>query len=232
MCGRYTLSTPGDELASVFDLSEGVELEARFNIAPTQQAPIVRLSDGQRWLELCRWGLVPYWADDPSIGTRMINARSETAHQKPAYREAFQRKRCLVPADGFYEWKKVGRHKQPYYFSLSAGEPFAFAGLWDRWRGEEETVTSFSILTAPANQVVADVHDRMPVILPPQAWSTWLAVEAGDDDLGEMLRPLPDDALEVRAVSTFVNSPANDSSRCVEAIELGADPEAPQQALF
>ncbi len=234
MCGRYSLSTPGDELAEVFDLTESLEVEPRFNIAPTQEAPIVRQEGSGRRISICRWGLIPCWADDVSIGARMINARSESAHQRPAFRDSFRRRRCLVPADGFYEWKTVGNDRQPYFFSRPDGEPFAFAGLWDRWLGGDEPLESYSVLTAPANGVVGEVHDRMPVILPADVWGPWLA--AGDEELDrirQLLQPLPDDAVVSRPVSTFVNSPFNDSPRCIQAVELGGEAEDdPQPSLF
>lgn len=234
MCGRYTLSSPGDEIARVFGLAETIELMPRFNIAPTQLAPIVRRDNtGEaRRATLCRWGLVPHWARDPSIGDRMINARSESVSEKPAYRDAFERRRCLVVADGFYEWRREGRHKQPFYFSRGDAAPFAMAGLWERW-GAEEPLESFTVLTAEANQEVSAVHDRMPVLLEPAEWPLWLdPAEGGSGAVEGLLRPPPDGTLNRRPVSTFVNSPANDSPRCVEAIDLEDSALESQPRLF
>jgi len=233
MCGRYTLSTPGTEIAEVFGLAESAELEPRFNIAPTQWAPVIRRSGEASRLVMCRWGLVPHWAQEPSIGVRMINARSETAHDKPAYRDSFRRRRCLVPADGFYEWKRMGRRKQPYYFGLPTARPFAMAGLWDRWPGGAEPLESFTILTTSANLEVAEVHDRMPVILAPSDWGRWLA--ADDEEVApqlDLLRPVADGTLARHPVGTYVNSPANDAPRCVQAIDLSSFDDGPQPGLF
>ena len=233
MCGRYTLSTPGEELAEVFDLAASPELEARFNIAPTQTVPIVRRDNGDRRAVPCRWGLVPYWAEDPSIGSRMINARAETVDTRRAYSRSFERRRCLVPADGFYEWRRSGSHKQPFFFSRPSGEVFAMAGLWDRWRHGDEPLESFTVVTADANREVAPIHDRMPVVLPADGWETWLDPERGGDDaVRALLRPAPDGLLVARPVSTYVNSPSNDSPRCVEAISAEEAESGPQKRLF
>jgi putative SOS response-associated peptidase YedK len=232
MCGRYTLSTPGAELAEVFGLQESVELEPRFNIAPTQVAPIIRVaSEGEPVLSLCRWGLVPFWADDPSIGNRMINARAESLHQRRAYREALERRRCIVVADGFFEWKAVGRHKQPYYFSRPDGGPFAMAGLWEQWGSLDEEVQSFTVITTDADATVAPIHDRMPAILPGDSWRAWLS-PAGAERRGELLGAAPEAFLRRYPVSTLVNSPRNDSSRCVEAIAMPEASTGEQAGLF
>lgn len=232
MCGRYTLSTPGAELAEVFGLEERVELEPRFNIAPTQRAPIIRLgSDGGPLLTLCRWGLVPYWADDLSIGNRMINARAESLHQRRAYREALERRRCVVPADGFFEWQAVGGQKQPHYFSRPDAGPFAMAGLWERWGAADEVVESFTVITTDADAVVAPIHDRMPAILSEESWTVWLSA-GGAEKREELLQPVPDGFLQSYPVSTFVNSPRNDSSRCVEALTMPEPPASGQVGLF
>ena len=217
----------------MFGLSEGVETEPRFNIAPTQTAPIVREEEEcGRVARLCRWGLVPYWAKDRSIGDRLINARSETVAEKPAYRESFERRRCLVIADGFYEWRREGRHKQPFYFSRPSGEPFAIAGLWDRWRGAEAPVDSFTLLTTDANREVASVHHRMPVVLESESWDGWLdPSRPGSPDMMSRLHPPADGHFVSRAVSTWVNSPHNDGPRCVEAVDPTVAPDG-QSSLF
>ena len=226
MCGRYTLSTPGEQLADVFGAEKSVVLEPRFNIAPTQQAPVVVSGNdgGSPVMEMFTWGLVPSWANDPSIGGRMINARAETVTERKAYKEAFDQRRCLVPADGFYEWKGISKVKQPYFFSRPDGQPMAFAGLWERWTGGEGELRSFTLITTEANETVVPVHDRMPVILESADWQRWLADDRGDrESLQELLRPGSAELLTCWPVSTRVNSPANDSPLCVERTE-----EAPQ----
>ncbi len=221
MCGRYTLSSPTDLLTDLFELDSAPELVPRYNIAPTQEAPVVRLAEESgRTLELLRWGLVPFWAKDPAIGNRMINARSETVAEKPAYRSSFKKRRCLVVADGFYEWQKTGGPKQPWFFRLQGGQPFALAGLWDRWdKGEGDSIETFAILTTEPNELLAPVHNRMPVVLAPKEVGTWLDPTIEDPaKLTPLLDAFPAGEMEGYAVSTFVNSPGNDSPRCIEPI--------------
>lgn len=229
MCGRYTLTTPGDLVAEIFELAEPPETVARYNIAPTQEVATVRSADGgeagDRELALLRWGLVPHWAKDPSIGNRMINARAETVAEKPAFRSSFKRKRCLVLADGFYEWQKVaGGSKQPWYFRLESAEPFAFAGLWARWKpkgeGEEgEPIETCTILTTDANDLVEPVHHRMPVILEPDAYATWIDPTVDErEPLEALLRPFDPARMVAYPVSTRVNSPANDDPEVIDPI--------------
>jgi len=239
VCGRYTLTTPGDLIAELFELAEPPETIARYNIAPTQEVATVRgtgeggRADGPerervagktRELALLRWGLVPHWADDPSIGNRMINARAETAAEKPAFRTSFKRKRCLILADGFYEWQKLaGGTKQPWYFRLESAEPFAFAGLWARWKPRdadgEQPIDSCTILTTEANELVGKVHHRMPVILAPDAYDLWLDPDLGDrEPLEAVLGPFDPEKMIAYPVSTRVNSPANDDPRVIEPI--------------
>src|SRR4028119_1532665 len=215
MCGRYTLATPVGRLAEEFGFdSSSKEFRTSYNVAPTQQVPAVLAEGGTRRLEMLRWGLVPSWADDPEIGARMINARSETAPEKPSFRSAFRRRRCLIPADGFYEWKREPGGKQPYYIRMNDGRPFAFAGLWESWHDDE--VRSCAILTTQANALVGEVHERMPVILPVEDYEAWLDPEAEREELVSLLRPYPGDDLETFPVSRFVNSPRNNDERCVE----------------
>ncbi|MDQ4126373.1 MAG: SOS response-associated peptidase [Actinomycetota bacterium] len=216
MCGRYTLATPVGRLAEEFGFdSSSTEFRTSYNVAPTRQVPVVVAEGGQRRLEMLRWGLIPSWADDPGIGARMINARSETAPEKPSFRRAFRDRRCLIPADGFYEWKREEGGKQPYYFRLEGGRPFAFAGLWESWTKDGE-IRSCAILTTAANELVAGIHDRMPVILPAGHYDAWLDPEAERDELTGLLVPYPGDDLETYPVSRFVNSPGNDDPRCIE----------------
>lgn len=222
MCGRYTLSTPTDLLSDLFELETAVEVQPRFNIAPTQSAPVVRVDAGDRVrrLDTLKWGLVPFWAKEPSIGNRMINARAETVAEKPAYRVSFRKKRCLILADGFYEWQATGGPKQPFFFHRGDGYPFAMAGLWDRWeKGEEAPLETFTIITTEANELVAPIHKRMPVILAEPHIEKWLDPGFEDkESLAQMLAPAPPETLEALPVSTYVNSPANEGPQCVEPI--------------
>src|SRR5918998_1491873 len=191
MCGRYTLTVPTDKLAAEFGLDEvRADLSPNFNVAPTQSVAVVVAEGGKRRLETLRWGLVPSWADDPEIGSRMINARSETAPEKPSFRSAFRRRRCLIPADGFYEWKRLNGSKQPYYFRIDGGRPFAFAGLWENWNKDGE-IRSCAILTTTANDLVEEVHERMPVILPRDHYDAWLDPGAEEEELAALLVPYP-----------------------------------------
>ena len=221
MCGRYTLSTPADLVAELFDLEEPLELEPRYNIAPTQPAPIVRLeSEGRsRTLRLARWGLVPWWADDISIGNRMINARSETVTSRRAFRDSFRARRCLVPADGFFEWQpRSGAGKQPFHLTLADGAPFAFAGLYDFWRNaENDRLESFTILTTQPNGLVKPIHDRMPVILPRDSFAPWLEGEPESaESLQELLIPYPAERMLATPVGPYVGNPRNEGPACVE----------------
>ena len=221
MCGRYTLTASPEQIIAHFGLRQAPDVEARYNIAPTQEVPVVRRLEagGPRSADLLRWGLVPFWADDLKIGNRMINARAETVATKPAYRASFRRRRCLVPADGFYEWRLEAHGKQPYLFRRRDGGVFAFAGLWDRWvsKEEDEAVESFTILTTDANNPVRPIHRRMPVILPERYYDLWLDPAVEDAErLAQLLGPPPDEELVAVAVSQKVNSPANDDPSVIE----------------
>jgi putative SOS response-associated peptidase YedK len=218
MCGRYTLKTPVEELAEEFGFeASSVELPPNYNVAPTQEVAAILEEDGKRRLELLRWGLIPSWADDPSIGSRMINARSETAPEKPSFRRAFRERRCLIPADGFYEWQRTNGAKQPYYIRMKEGRPFAFAGLWESWKDDGgPEIRSCTILTTKPNALAAEIHDRMPVILPAGSYDAWLDPETGRDELYGLLAPYPEDEMEAYPVSRFVNSPQNNDPRCIE----------------
>jgi len=218
MCGRYTLRTPVEKLAEEFGLEDSsVDLPPNYNVAPTQGVAAVLAENGHRRLEVLRWGLIPPWADDPQIGSRMINARAETAHEKPSFRRAFRERRCLIPADGFYEWKRTNGTKQPYYIHMKEGRPFAFAGLWESWREEDgPEVRSCAILTTRPNALASEIHDRMPVILPAGTREAWLDPEAEKEELLALLEPYPEDEMEAYPVSRYVNSPQNNDPRCVE----------------
>ena len=218
MCGRYTLTTPAERLAEEFGFKDSsAELPQSYNVAPTQGVAAVLEEGGGRRLEVLRWGLIPPWANDPQIGSRMINARSETAPEKPSFRRAFRERRCLIPADGFYEWQRTNGAKQPFYIHMEDGRPFAFAGLWESWgRGGEGEIRTCTILTTGANAVVGEIHERMPVIVAPDAYDVWLDPSSERDELTGLLAPYPEDEMEAYPVSRFVNSPSNNDPRCVE----------------
>ena len=222
MCGRYTLTSSGDAVAEAFDLAAVPELAPRFNIAPTQEVAAVRLPEGGggRTLDLLRWGLIPFWAKDPGIGNKMINARSETVAEKPAFKNAFKRRRCLVPADGFYEWRKeLEGPKQPFFIHLRRGGPFAIAGLWEHWEGPDGVIDSCTLLTTSPNQLMEPLHDRMPVILHREDFDLWLDPAVRDPErLTHLLAPYPAEEMEAWPVSRFVNRPGNDSPRCIEVL--------------
>jgi putative SOS response-associated peptidase YedK len=217
MCGRFTLTTSVPALESLFPLFDLAEREPRYNIAPSQPVLAVRAgADGRPELAQLRWGLIPRWADDPKIGYRLINARAETAATKPAFRAAFRQRRCLVLADGIYEWQKLAGHKQPYYFRLKDGGPFAFAGLWEHWAKTGPDVESCTLLTTEANDLLRPVHDRMPVILPRAAYERWLG--PGDQplpELQELLRPYPAEEMTGYPVTAHVNNPRHEDPRCI-----------------
>jgi putative SOS response-associated peptidase YedK len=224
MCGRFTLQIPAELLAEIFGLAEPADLPARFNIAPTQQVAVVRqLEEGGNRLDLVKWGLIPSWAKDPSIGSRMINARSETLEEKPAFRAAFKHRRCLVPASGFYEWETLGGKKIPRYLRLKGGEPMVFAGLWESWRAPDgERVDSCTILTTAANSLIEPLHTRMPVILRPRDFELWLNRNLTDPAaFKELFQSYPSDRMEGWTVSTLVNSPQHDAPELVEPVPAG-----------
>lgn len=225
MCGRYTLTTPEEELVELFHVPPlSFELHPRYNIAPTQDAPVVAEDSEGRKMGPLRWGLVPYWADDPGIGNRMINARSETVARKRAFRDAFRRRRCLVPTDGFYEWAEVEGEKRPYWIHRPDARPFAFAGLWERWSPPEGTpLYTFTILTTDAAPALEPIHPRMPVMLPRDAWDPWLSRDTGPEELQGILDSVGGGEMEIRRVSTLVNSPRNDSPECIEPVAEGSD---------
>jgi len=221
MCGRYNLRTPASELVEFFELHAPPVWTPRYNIAPTQSVLAIRAHGDARMPALFRWGLIPNWAKDPAIGSRMINARSETVSDKPSFRSAFRRRRCLVLADGFYEWQATGgARKQPWHIERQDGRPFAFAGLWESWdSGEGSAIESCTIITTTPNSRLAEIHDRMPVILDADSYDEWINPEGQDvDRLLELLVPCPDDFLVTHPVSTYVNSPKNEGPECVEPV--------------
>jgi putative SOS response-associated peptidase YedK len=225
MCGRFTLTTTPDEVARHFELGEVPQLAPRFNVAPGQAIATISLASdgGRRVLALRRWGLIPAWAKDPRIGSRMINARFETAAEKPSFRSAFRKRRCLVPADGFYEWAaRPGAAKQPYHIALPGRRCFAIAGLWESWRDPAgASLESCTLLTTSANPKLRAVHDRMPVILDPADYAAWLDPQLGDPArLSRIALAAPAEALELHAVGRRVNDPRFDDAACLEAAGL------------
>lgn len=225
------MSQPGEAIAEAFQLSEVPTLEPRYNIAPTQLVPTVlrKSEQSDRRFQLLRWGLIPSWAKDPAIGARLINARAETAGEKPSFRAAFRQRRCLVVADGFYEWQRQERKKQPFYFRLQDGRPFAFAGLWERWEAPDdgEAIESCTILTTEAVELLQPIHDRMPVILDPKDYNLWLdpAVQK-PEQLQQLLCPYRSEAMIAYPVSTQVNKPNNNSPECITELEKTSTTEA------
>ena len=225
MCGRYRLSRRKQIVEEYFDSVSGEEdWTPRYNIAPTQSVPVIRQNPKEpvRELSLVRWGLIPSWAKDPSVAATMINARSETAGTKPAFRDALKSHRCLIPADAFYEWKKIGNAKQPYCFEVNEGALFAFAGIWDRWKDPRgNTVETCSILTTSPNAVTSPVHDRMPVILDPDCYDLWLDPGMRDVSMAsELLKPYDARLMRCYPISTRINHVANDDEECSAPVEL------------
>jgi putative SOS response-associated peptidase YedK len=220
MCGRYTLTQSAEAIAAAFGLDAVPEMEPRYNIAPTQSVPVILYSpEKQRQLKLMRWGLIPSWAQDSSIGARLINARSETVSEKPSFRAAFRQRRCLVVADGFYEWQRQEHKKQPYYFQLQDKQPFGFAGLWEHWQSSDgEDINTCTILTTEANELMRSIHNRMPVILNPQDYTLWLNSAAQPTQLQDLLRPYSSQAMNSYPVSTLVNKPTNNSPECINSL--------------
>lgn len=224
MCGRYTYRFNWKQLHRLLDLLDWpkVELWPRYNVAPTHEAPIVRIvADGQREGAMARWGLTPSWASEPAGGNMPINARAETVHTSPVFRDSFARKRCLVPVSGFYEWRKNGGdHKQPFWIGRKDREPFMLAGLWDVWLRQGTALESFTIITTTPNPLMAALHDRMPVILEPGDYARWLDPASPDpQSLLDLLKPSQDDGFEAYPVSTRVNNHRNDAPSLEQRIE-------------
>lgn len=224
MCGRFTLRTPTETVAALFEGLSFPERVPRYNIAPTQNVLCVRQDkQGRSEAVDLRWGLVPSWAKDLKMGARMINARGETVAEKPSFRAAFKRRRCLVLADGFYEWKKTENGKQPYYITLLDEQPFCFAGLWEAWQDkstdDSTVIQSCTVITTSANELMQPLHDRMPVILPPKHYDLWLDREFADrESLEQMVVPFSSDEMKAVAVSTIVNKATNETPECVQPV--------------
>jgi putative SOS response-associated peptidase YedK len=220
MCGRYAITTVPEAMRALFAYLNQPNFPARYNVAPTQPVPIVRVVEGNREFALVRWGLIPSWVKDPRGFTLLINARGESAAEKPAFKNAIKRRRCLFPADGFYEWKRDGERKQPYFVRRRGGGPLAFAGLWESWMGpngeEQETA---AIVTTTASPSISHIHDRMPVIVPPEQFDLWLDPNADPEmAVAVVIQAAPDEVIESYPVSSAVNRTANDTPMLVEPL--------------
>ncbi|MEP3112472.1 SOS response-associated peptidase [Nisaea sp.] len=236
MCGRYSITTAPEALRRLFAVTDMLNLEPRYNMAPMQTAPVIRERDGKRHMDGLRWGLVPSWAPDESRAASLINGRSETVAEKPSFRDGYSKRRCLVPADGFYEWRKVGSGKQPYRVSLEGERPFAFAGLWERWERGTEPVETFTLLTTDADPRIEHIHHRMPVMLSEQEeYARWLAGDV--QERAALLRPYGGADLVFTPVSNRVGNVRNDDRSLIEPVvemeQKEAQPPAPRQgSLF
>lgn len=219
MCGRYTLTADAESIQLAFDLKTVPDWRPRYNIAPSQLAPVIT-SENPGQLTFLKWGLVPSWAKDPAIGSRMINARAETAAEKPSFRAAFKRRRCLVPADGFFEWARRGSRKAPMYIHLENRGLFAFAGLWEsRANSDGSKLETCTILTTEANELIRPLHHRMAVMLAPEHYQVWLSPKARAEELTLLMSPCPAEKMRVYEVSPQVNHPANDHPAVIEPFE-------------
>ena len=221
MCGRYTVTSPPEALRTLFGYEEEPNFPPRYNVAPGQPIAIIRLVGGKRQFALVRWGLLPSWVKDPRTFALLINARGETVLEKPAFRAAMKRRRCLIPADGFYEWQEEGGRKRPFFIHAKSGAPLAFAGLWETWTGPNgEELETAAIVTTRANQMLAPIHDRMPVIVPPEAFDLWLDCANVDaQTAAALITPAPEDLLEAYEISTAVNRAANDGPEIIKRAE-------------
>jgi putative SOS response-associated peptidase YedK len=231
MCGRYVITSSPEAIRELFRYSEQPNFPARYNVAPTQPIPVVRIVEGKRSFALMRWGLIPAWVKDPRGFSLLINARGESLSEKPAFRNALRRRRCLVPADGFYEWKPAGAGKRPYFVRPRRAGPIAFAGLWETWMGPNgEEMDTACIVTTFANRALASIHDRMPVVIAPEAFDPWLDCAGVDDrTAAALIAPAPDNLLEAYEISTAVNQAANDSPALIEPLgsqSTAAPPDA------
>jgi putative SOS response-associated peptidase YedK len=232
MCGRYTLTSAPEALRALFRYAEQPNFPPRYNIAPTQPVPIVRFVDGKRQFALVRWGLLPSWVKDPKAFSLLINARGESVIDKPAFRAAMKRRRCLIPADGFYEWQKVGERKRPFFVRAKGGAPLAFAGLWESWQGPNgEEMETAAIVTTRANKTLAPIHERMPVVVPPEAFDLWLDCVNVDAMIASaLIAPAREGLVEAYEVSAAVNRVANDDVRLAEPASAEQEPAAAEAA--
>jgi putative SOS response-associated peptidase YedK len=232
MCGRYVITSSPEAIRALFGYEERPNFPPRYNVAPTQPIPIVRLNEGRREFALMRWGLIPSWVKDPKTFSLLINARGESAIDKPAFRAAMKRRRCLIPADGFYEWKPVGERKRPHFVRPPSGGPIAFAGLWETWTGPNgEELDTAAIVTTPANRTLSAIHDRMPVIVPPDAFNLWLDCANVDAmTASAVIVPAREGVVEVYEVSTAVNRVANDDARLTEPVTADQESAAAEAA--
>jgi putative SOS response-associated peptidase YedK len=220
MCGRFALFTSGEELRERYPFVDPSLFEPRYNIAPTQSVAAVRSTAAGGELAFLRWGLIPSWSSDPAIGNKLLNVRAETVSEKPSFRSAFKRRRCLIPASGFYEWQQTGtRRKQPYFIRPRDGGLFSFAGLWEEWHDPRgEVVETCTILTTDANDLMRPLHDRMPVILDPMAAARWLDAGADNASLHALLVPYPGGRMEAFPVNSWVSDPKHEGPRCLESV--------------
>ena len=217
MCGRFTLHTPTAQIEEAFHLNSGLELKPRYNITPSQDIPVIRDTETGREMAMARWGLIPSWSKESKTKYSTINARIESVAEKPTYRTPFKRRRCLIPADGFYEWKVINGNKIPHHIRMRDRGVFAFAGLWDRWEGEGQTLDSCSIIVMPANEVMKPIHERMPAIIAPAHFGLWLDTRVTDkQEIMQYLTSAPSSQLSAYPVSTRVNSPKNNDERCLQ----------------
>jgi putative SOS response-associated peptidase YedK len=232
MCGRYMIITVPEAMRRLFRYLEQPNFPPRYNVAPTQPIPIVRLMEGERHFALVRWGLIPPWVKDPRAFSLLINARGESVNDKPAFRYAMKRRRCLVPADGFYEWRVEGGRKRPYAVRPRHGGPIAFAGLWETWIGPNgEEMETAAIVTTTASRDIAAIHDRMPVVVPPEAFDLWLDCANHDELMAStLIAPAPEGFFDAYEISTAVNAAANDGPMLIEPAPASAAPEAPAPA--
>ena len=219
MCGRYLITSAPEAFRRLFRYREEPDFPPRYNVAPTQPVPIVRMVEGKRQFALVRWGLIPSWVKDPRAFSLLINARGESVNEKPAFKNAMKRRRCLFPADGFYEWERKGERKRPYFVRLKSGQPMAFAGLWESWMGPNgEEMETAAIVTTTASSSIAHVHDRMPVIVAPEAFDFWLDPNVDGEMAATVIAPAPDALLEAYPVSSAVNRTANDAPMLLEPL--------------
>lgn len=229
MCGRYTLTSAPEAIRALFRYAERPNFPPRYNIAPTQPIAIVRMAEGKRQFALVRWGLLPSWVKDPRTFSLLVNARGESVLGKPAFRAAMKYRRCLIPADGFYEWQKAGERKRPFFVRARGDGPLAFAGLWEAWTGPNgEELETAAIVTTRASRALAPIHERMPVVVPPEAFDLWLDCANVDaETAAALIAPARDDLLEAHEISTAVNRVANDNPTLIDPAAANIAPTAP-----